>query len=280
MNIVPEMMTKLAKCGSLIEIEEVILRSMLELGQRVMQTYLETLDDQLNSEAPATHRVINRQPRTINFSFGPVTFKRRYYQVEKAPNEFFLDRYHCLRKIENTLRRQNVLTPRALTAVRTNDFDELMAVLDTFEGNASKDQEEEVKRLRAYFTRNWAYVTSPKQRGYEIANIGSIKSSHRAYTYRMKKQGKAWTIKGAKAMLSLIEARKKDQLEEVLENSLKQLIKAPELSEEVTSTVTIKVRDFLKVTPPRPSQGAVNGSIPLDAPTSSPMGRMIKAFSH
>lgn len=92
MNIVPEMMTKLAKCGSLIEIEEVILRSMLELGQRVMQTYLETLDDQLNSEAPATHRVINRQPRMINFSFGPVTFKRRYYQVEKAPNEFFLDR--------------------------------------------------------------------------------------------------------------------------------------------------------------------------------------------
>ena len=438
---------------------------MLELGQVVMQNYLETLDDQLNSEVPATHRVINRQARTINFSFGPVTFKRRYYQVKKAPNEFFLDRwlalaprsrqspylvkmmvkfgqattmrntamalnmlfdsgishsavmeavhtlgaevikqtqaaektapaagrrvpeclmiegdafivkqkhekktrpievhhyrvyereqgndgkfkvvrchdfleienrkklaervrnyldlnyelqgqtvylasdagpgyapqnlldllpgythgeyfldrYHCLRKIENTSGRQNVLTPRALTAVRINDFDELMAVLDTFEGNASKDQEEEVKRLRAYFTRNWAYVTSPKQRGYEIANIGSIKSSHRAYTYRMKKQGKAWTIKGAKAMLSLIEARKKDQLEEALENSLKQLIKAPELSEEATSTVTIKVRDFLKVTPPRPFQGTINGFIPLDALASSPIGRMIKALSH
>lgn len=55
MNIVPEMMTKLAKCGSLIEIEEVILRSMLELGQRVMQTYLEALDDQLSSEVPVTH---------------------------------------------------------------------------------------------------------------------------------------------------------------------------------------------------------------------------------
>ena len=65
---------------------------MLELGQVVMQNYFETLDDQLNSEVPATHRVINRQARTINFSFGPVTFKRRYYQVKKAPNEFFLDR--------------------------------------------------------------------------------------------------------------------------------------------------------------------------------------------
>ena len=57
MNIVPEMMTKLAKCGSLIEIEEVILRSMLELGQRVMQTYLEALDDQLSSEVPITHQM-------------------------------------------------------------------------------------------------------------------------------------------------------------------------------------------------------------------------------
>ena len=147
-----------------------------------------------------------------------------------------------------------------------------MTILDTFEGNASKDQEEEVDRLRTYFTQNWAYVTSPKQRGYEITNIGSIESSHRAYTYRMKKQGKAWTLKGAKAMLSLIEARKNDQLEEALENSLKQLTKVPELSEEAASMVTIKVRDFLKVTPPRPSQGTINGFIPLDALASSPIG--------
>lgn len=96
MNIVPEMITKLVKCGSLIEIEEVILRSMLELGQRVMQTYLEALDDQLSSEVPVTHQMINRQSRTVNFCFGPVTFKRRYYRVEKAPNEFFLDQQLAL----------------------------------------------------------------------------------------------------------------------------------------------------------------------------------------
>lgn len=96
MNIVPEMMTKLAKSGSLIEIEEVILRSMLELGQRVMQTYLEALDDQLSSEVPVTHQMINRQFRTVNFCFGPVTFKRRDYRVEKAPNEFFLDQQLAL----------------------------------------------------------------------------------------------------------------------------------------------------------------------------------------
>ena len=73
-------------------------------------------------------------------------------------------------------------------------------------------------------------------------------------------------------MLSLIETRKNDQLEEALENSLKQLTKVPELSEEAASMVTIKVRDFLKVTPPRPSQGTINGFIPLDALASSPIG--------
>lgn len=52
----------------------------MTIAQDLMQSYLEGLDDQLASEMSTKHLVINRQPRTINFCFGPVNFKRRYYQ--------------------------------------------------------------------------------------------------------------------------------------------------------------------------------------------------------
>lgn len=68
----------------------------------------------------------------------------------------------------------------------------LIAVLYTYESfELSAKQFDNLERFRSYFHRNWNYLSSPKQRNYhEIGMIGSIESAHRAFTYRMKKQGK------------------------------------------------------------------------------------------
>ncbi|WP_263862790.1 UPF0236 family protein, partial [Limosilactobacillus reuteri] len=91
MDILTEIEQNLVKSGSLFEAEQIILKGVLELGQVIMQNFLESLDRSLKSQAPANYQVINKQPRTLNFIFGPVTFQRRYYQAGTKKREFYLD---------------------------------------------------------------------------------------------------------------------------------------------------------------------------------------------
>lgn len=69
---------------------------------------------------------------------------------------------------------------------------------DTYESqNLTEKQADDLMHLRKYLQRNWQYVHLPQMRGLkDIHLIGSVESSHRAFTYRMKKQGKSWTEQG------------------------------------------------------------------------------------
>lgn len=461
MNIVSELEANLAQCDSLFEAEQLILKASMRIAQQAMASFLERLDDQLSAQAQPGCQTINRQSRTINFAFGPVTFKRRYcrcsatecqfhldqalgiasrsrqspyylmmmaklgqattmrnaamalnlifdngvthdtvmravhqlgplvaeetqrqetkpvqrrvpenltiegdafmiklkkpgktgachcevhhyrvyervgqeivrchdfletgslehlearvrayldrhyqlngqtvflasdggpgYTPERLLNlipiyahgAYFLDRYHCLQKIENTMGKNNVLTPLATKAVRKHEWTKVTAALDSYESwNLSAEKTEALKALRAYLKRNWEYIPSPKDRGYDLPKIGSIESSHRAYTYRMKKQGKTWAAKGLAAMISLIEARVDGTLQTGLEASLKQLTSFPAFNEPLAEEVKVSMRTIMKKAPIRPSKGAFTGVLPLDAPTSSPIGRLFKALAH
>ncbi|WP_267865250.1 UPF0236 family transposase-like protein [Limosilactobacillus reuteri] len=91
MDIVPEIQAKVANLTSLFEVEERVVREVLQFAQVVMGWYLEKLDEQLLAEKDAGWRCVNRQERTVNFTFGPVTFKRRYYYDEKGQGHFLLD---------------------------------------------------------------------------------------------------------------------------------------------------------------------------------------------
>lgn len=103
--------------------------------------------------------------------------------------------------------------------------------------NLTDVQQMNLERLRAYLDRNWEYIPTTRERGYhDIDNLGSIESSHRTLTYRMKKQGKIWSSEGAKAMISLIEARVNHELGSSLEDILKELTSLP-----VASTFNLKV---------------------------------------
>ncbi|MDC6114748.1 ISLre2 family transposase [Limosilactobacillus reuteri] len=402
MDILTEIEQNLVKSGSLFEAEQIILKGVLELGQAIMQNFLESLDRSLKSQTPANYQVINKQPQTLNFIFGPVTFQRRYYQAgtkkrefyldqqlkikprrrlsphylmmmakiaqtttmrntadilnlvfdsgitadsvmhavhelgnqianqiinrhdflsvghqgrlearlsdylarhyklagqtvflasdagpgyepakllslvpQGAHGEYFLDRYHCLQKIEHTLGRHNELAMRAIKAVRHHDQAELTIILDTYESqNLTEKQADDLMRLRKYLQRNWRYILSPQMRGFkDIHLIGSVESSHRAFTYRMKKQGKSWTEQGAKAMIGLIEARMNGELQASLNTILEQLTVLPRVAQtSLLQEMHIRTGEFLRKAPTKPSIGVVQGIIPINTATSRPMG--------
>lgn len=449
MEILAVLEKQLRKSKSLFEVEQLILKAVLNLAQIIMKQFLESLDDELLRTSSHDYQVINSQPRTINFCFGPVTFQRRYYKdqgfyldnelkikprkrlssyftlmmakiaqtttmrntadilnmffdsgisvdsvmkavhqlgpkvrqktiinetqsekrripynlviegdavaikiknhyesvhhyqvyehydgqkhdchnffslgshekletrvreyldvhyrlndqtiflgsdagpgyepyrmLELVPNqahgEYILDRYHCLRKIENTMGQHEFLTCKAINAVKNHDKEKLTLILDTYEAqDLTAKQREDLIRLKSYLGRNWNYIPTTKKRGYsDVGNLGSIESSHRALTYRMKKQGKVWSFGGAKAMISLIEARVNHELESSLEDILKELT-----SLSVTSTLDLKadsriIRSLFKKTK-RPSKGAFNGEIRVDAPVTSFIGKINKHY--
>ena len=449
MEILAVLEEQLRKSESLFEVEQLILKAVLNLAQIIMKHFLENLDDELMLNSSNDYQVINLQPRTINFCFGPVTFQRRYYKEQgfyldnelkikprkrlssyftlmmakiaqtttmrntanilnmffnsgisvdsvmkavhqlgpkvyqktitnenqnkkrKVPQnlviegdavsikiknhyesvhhyqiyehyngkkyncrnffslgshekvetrvreyldihyrlnnqtiflgsdagpgyephrmlelvpiqthgEYILDRYHCLRKIENTMGQHEFLTCKAINAVKSHDKERLTLILDTYEAqDLTFKQREDLARLRAYLNRNWNYIPTIKERGYsDVGNLGSIESSHRTLTYRMKKQGKVWSKRGAEAMIGLIEARVNHELDDSLESILKEVTALPKttkLNLETNSKITRSL--FRKIK--NSSKGAFNGKIRVDAPVTSFIGKINKFY--
>lgn len=195
-----------------------------------------------------------------------------------AHGEYVVDRYHCLKKIRATMRDQPALMERAIRAVRQYDQDQITVALDTYESIAQATGD--VARLRAYLKRNWPYLSSPKQRHHsEFGHLGTIESTHRAITYRMKKQGKRWSTTGAQTMIALLESRTNDQLDDLINQVLRQVTALPQDLVNFDSKISIRVRDYLRPTAFRQSCGAAQGAIYLDAATSSPMGRLAKIYN-
>lgn len=136
--------------------------------------------------------------------------------------------------------------------------------------------------LRKYLQRNWQYVHLPQMRGLkDIHLIGSVESSHRAFTYRMKKQGKSWTEQGrTKAMIGLIKARN-GKLHASLNATLEQLTVLPRVGQtRLLQEIHILTGEFLRKVPTKLSVGAVQGIIPIDVTTSRPIVQLFKVLTH
>lgn len=194
--------------------------------------------------------------------------------------EFTIDRYHFVKKIKQTFGLFNPLVEKDVKSVSLYDQNQLNVILDTFESQIKTDKElESLRTLRQYLARNWQFIKSPHDRGFmKIGKLGSIESSHRAYTYRMKKQGKVWSEKGLEAMLKLIEARVNGKLNKYLRGGLRKL---QEIRIEI-ATEPLKTLSSAQLSSKHHSKhiGVLAGKIPVDAPTSSPIGAIAKIFSN
>lgn len=239
---------------------------------------LEVLKDRVRNYLD-THYCLNDQTIFLGSDAGPGYQPNDMLDLVpvNAHGEYVLDRYHCLRKIENSLGHQNPLTRKACQALRNHDLSRLTAVLDTQSALVLSDQQvNALERLRAYLDRNWKYTTLPQERGYcSAGHLGSVESSHRAFTYRMKKQGKSWSKRGAEAMLALIEARVNSSLDESLEMVLKQATQLDQdLIPAAIEKISINLRPYLRKSPLKASCGVHHGRIALNGPASSPIGKL------
>ena len=161
-------------------------------------------------------------------------------------------------------------------ALRKHDWNKVSTVLDTVLSKAKDEsQSENTERLRSYWQRNWKYLRSMKQRGLEnyVKLIDTCESNHRLYSYRMKKQGRRWGKTGGLGMVKILTGIKNGDLRESL------AAREEYFEHEPSENFRGAVRQALKKAKQRPHEGVTHGRIYLDAPSSSPLGKLAKSIA-
>lgn len=153
---------------------------------------------------------------------------------------------------------------------------EYLSMLDTVLSKAQDEsQSENTERLRDYVHRNWKYLQNMKQRGMEnyVKLIGTCESNHRLYSYRMKKQGCRWGKTGGLGMVKILTGIKNDDLRDAL------AAREEYFEHEPSENFRGAVWQALKKAKQHPHEGVTHGHIYLDAPSSSPLGKLAKAIA-
>ncbi|MCJ0602312.1 hypothetical protein MMJ02_10830, partial [Enterococcus cecorum] len=130
--------------------------------------------------------------------------------------EYFIDRYHVTLKLKQRVFVEE-LVEEFQKAINTWDKAKLQACLDTFEGFCeTQEQLEQHALLKGYLHRHWKNLKPLRERGIQIQKegIGIMESQLRIFTYRMKRQGKAWGA-GMQGMIQIIASYKNKDYEEV-----------------------------------------------------------------
>jgi hypothetical protein len=123
-------------------------------------------------------------------------------------HEHFVDKFHWQKKIRERLRFQKDYIYDVYKACIDYDWEKVDIELKSAKSeNLIEAQREEIDLLRAYLERNWAYMKPALLRGLtdKQCGYGSCESLHRPYSYRMKHQGRTWLLKGASAMVHVID---------------------------------------------------------------------------
>lgn len=194
-------------------------------------------------------------------------------------HEHFRDSYHVNRKIKERLSLAKDLQYPLIQAVQAYDKERVTLCLDTAESldldTQDEAHQENIRLLRHYLERNWAYLKPAHLRGVEGAmkGLGTCESNHRQYTYRMKRQGRIWSRHGAQSMVKVIDAVRNGELTTIL-NQLDQASTAPQSNDFKTA-----VRRALKKSPHQAHSGAVQGRIFTDGTRTSGMSKLARSLA-
>ena len=203
--------------------------------------------------------------------YGKEAFDEIIGKVKR--HEHFRDKYHVNRKLKERLAGSDPRLAKELReAVRSHDKEKTEACLDTLESMAKSEMESEnISRLRGYLERNWDYLQTPEQRGLAGCSgcLGTCESNHRLYSYRMKKQGRAWGDEGGAAMARILTEIKNGDLREAL-------AARKEYAHKPSHDFKGAVRAALKKAKHVAHEGVRHGRIVVDAPSSSAIGRLAR----
>ena len=208
--------------------------------------------------------------------------KDKFYRIigKCQRHEHFRDAYHVNEKIKQRMYFDKKMEEKMRKAVRTYNLDLVETIIATTEsrikGNDEKATEykEELSKLKAYLYRNWDSLKPLKMRNLPVnRGLGVCESNHRPYSYRMKRQGRGFSAKGAGNVAAIISARKNGTFLRALTE------KIPELLTELRPEFNGAVRAALKKSKTKPSIGVKIGSIANYSSSSSPIGQLQKMFS-
>lgn len=130
--------------------------------------------------------------------------------------EYFIDRYHVSLKLKQRIFVEDLIE-EFQKAINAWDKVKLQACLDTFEGFCeTPEQMEQHTLLKAYLHSHWKNLKPLCERGIQMKKegIGIMESQLRIFTYRMKRQGKAWGA-GMQGLINIIASYKNKDYEEV-----------------------------------------------------------------
>ncbi|HEM3611796.1 TPA: ISLre2 family transposase [Streptococcus suis] len=169
------------------------------------------------------HFEINEDTLLITNSDGghgytPYVFKEMAKALKVGRHEHFWDEYHLNQKLQTFFKPYPAeLLDKAFQAIQEHDKSLLRTVLDTTEGFIEAEEEwEQFDNFKRKLLQNFQYTKPAKLRGFSHSGIGIMESQHRKITYRMKKGGKYWTIRGADAMSQMILLADKDELRDLM----------------------------------------------------------------
>ena len=195
-------------------------------------------------------------------------------------HEHFRDMYHVHRKIKERLNFvSSKLQGKLIEAIHQYDKEKVRACLDTAESLIEDREEtclEQLRLLQGYLDRNWVYLQSLEKRGIydEKQSIGTIESTHRKMTYRMKRQGRLWSRTGAAAMIRVIDSLRNQELntwlnqyEEVADNELERQKQWKAMKRKVQKAPSFQSHE-----------GAFKGIIGQGLAKSAPIGQLSKGL--
>ena len=179
------------------------------------------------------------------------------------------------------------LKDRLRLAVLTGDWNQVEVILTTATalatgGDYRDEVIENVRQLHGYLRRNWTSIVALGSTNWQHRGLGSCESNHRAYTYRLKKQGKSWSRRGLTAMLRIIDAIQNQTFSQALSTTA--LFDTPQ-PESVTAAPERGAKAFnlraLLTTPTYTNHIAVmHGRINAQGVTGTAFGRLAKALNN
>lgn len=149
--------------------------------------------------------------------YTPYVFKEITKALKVKRHEHFWDDYHLNQRLKSFFKPYSEeLLDRAFQAIKQHDKGKLRTVLDTTEAFICTEEEQEAfESFKRKLLNNFQYTKPAELRGFTHAGIGIMESQHRKITYRMKKRGMYWTIRGAETMSQMIVLNYENQLREL-----------------------------------------------------------------
>lgn len=149
--------------------------------------------------------------------YTPYVFKEIAKALNIKRHEHFWDGYHLNQRLKSFFKPYSEeLLDRAFQAIKQHDKKKLRTVLDTTEALLMSEEEQEAfESFKRKLLNNFQYTKPAELRGFSNAGIGIMESQHRKITYRMKKRGMYWTIRGAETMSQMIVLNYENQLREL-----------------------------------------------------------------